>query len=191
MPTIAGNEIIGSGYRDLLESGFKVGENSRMPKKSPVKFWQKIKTTFLKHDYFPLLKLKMWCFVQECAAELPLLSSAKIIFQKFSFFWHILSPIWLCTILCAPTVLTLIRAAINWMAAICIKCLLYGSRYSHQPPRIGRGIARTCDVADWPNFRLLKQKKCEKLKKIPFQNYFKNCFHFVCVFLLFKYSIHF
>ena len=37
------NGNIGNGYRD------------------PAKFLQKIKTTFLEHDYFPLLKLKM-CF---------------------------------------------------------------------------------------------------------------------------------
>jgi hypothetical protein len=48
---------IGNGYRDLLESGFKIGENSPMPKKLPAKCLQKIKTTFLEH--FPLLKLKM------------------------------------------------------------------------------------------------------------------------------------
>jgi hypothetical protein len=34
------------------------------------KFLQKIKTIFLEHDYFPLLKLKMWFFVQDGAAEL-------------------------------------------------------------------------------------------------------------------------
>jgi hypothetical protein len=50
------NGNIGNGYRDLLESGFKVGENSPMPKKSPSKFLQKIKTTFLEHDYFPLFR---------------------------------------------------------------------------------------------------------------------------------------
>jgi hypothetical protein len=30
----------------------------------------------------------MWFFVQECAAELPILSPVKIIFQKFSFFYR-------------------------------------------------------------------------------------------------------
>jgi hypothetical protein len=54
------NGNIGNGYRDLLESGFKVGENSPMSTKNrPAKFLQKIKTTFLEHDHFPLLKLKM------------------------------------------------------------------------------------------------------------------------------------
>jgi hypothetical protein len=43
----------------------------------------------------------MWFFVQECAAELPFLSSVKIIFQKFRFFSQILSPIRLGAILCA------------------------------------------------------------------------------------------
>jgi hypothetical protein len=77
-----------------------------MPKKNrPAKFLQKIKTTFLEHDYFPLLKLKMWFFVQECAAELPFLSPVKIIFQKFSFFLQILPPIWLGAILCAHAIL--------------------------------------------------------------------------------------
>jgi hypothetical protein len=40
--TPPGNGNIGSGYRDLLESGLKVGENN-----------------FLEYDYFPLLKQKM------------------------------------------------------------------------------------------------------------------------------------
>jgi hypothetical protein len=54
------NGSIYNGYKDLLEAGFKVGENSPMPKKNrPAKFLQKIKTTFLEHEYFPLLKLKM------------------------------------------------------------------------------------------------------------------------------------
>ena len=47
----------------------------------------------------------MGFFVQECAAELPFLSPVKIIFQKFSFFLQILSPIWLCAILCAHAIL--------------------------------------------------------------------------------------
>ena len=59
------NGNIGNGYRDLLESGFKVGENSPMSTKNrPAKFLQKIKTTFLEPDYFPLLELKMRFFVQ-------------------------------------------------------------------------------------------------------------------------------
>jgi hypothetical protein len=49
----------------------------RCQKKSLATFLQKIKITFLEHAYFPLLKLKMWFFVQECAAELPFLSSEK------------------------------------------------------------------------------------------------------------------
>ncbi len=58
------NGNIGNGYRDLLESSFKVGENSPMPKKSPGEIFTKNKTTFLEHDYFPLLELKMRFFVQ-------------------------------------------------------------------------------------------------------------------------------
>ena len=76
-----------------------------MAKKSPARFLQKIKTTFLEHAYFPLLKLKMWFFVQEFAAELPFLSSVKIIFKKFWFFSKILSPIRLGAILCAHAIL--------------------------------------------------------------------------------------
>ena len=54
------NGNIGNGYRVLLESGFKVGRNFADAKKNrPAKFLQKIKTTFLEHDHFPLLKLKM------------------------------------------------------------------------------------------------------------------------------------
>ena len=77
----------------------------RCQKKSLARFLQKIKTTFLEHAYFPLLKLKMWFFVQEFAAELPFLSSVKIIFQKFRFFSQILSPIRLGAILCAHAIL--------------------------------------------------------------------------------------
>ena len=92
----------------------------RCQKKSLARFLQKIKTTFLEHAYFPLLKLKMWFFVQEFAAELPFLSSVKIIFQKFRFFSQILSPIRLgailCAhaILCAPTVLTLVLYTLRY-----------------------------------------------------------------------------
>ncbi len=83
------NGNIGNGYRVLLESGFKVGKNSPMPKKiAPSKFLQKKTTTFLEHDHFPLLKLKMWFFVQECAAELPFLTPVKIIFQNLVFFYR-------------------------------------------------------------------------------------------------------
>jgi hypothetical protein len=71
----------------------------------PARFLQKIKTTFSEHAYFPLLKLKMWFFVQGFAAELPFLSSVKIIFQKFRFFPQILSPIRLGAILCAHAIL--------------------------------------------------------------------------------------
>jgi hypothetical protein len=56
------NGNIGNGYRDLLESSFKVGENLPMPKNRPAKFLQK--TTFLEHDYFPLLELKLRFFVR-------------------------------------------------------------------------------------------------------------------------------
>ena len=41
----------------------------RRRKKSPAKFWQKIKTTFLGHEFFLLLKLKLQYFVQESAAK--------------------------------------------------------------------------------------------------------------------------
>ncbi len=99
------NGNIGNGHKDLLESGFKIGENSPMPKNHWQDFSKKIKTTFFEHAYFPLLKLKMWFFVQECAAELPFLSSGKIIFQKFRFFSQILSPIRLGAILCALAIL--------------------------------------------------------------------------------------
>ncbi len=47
----------------------------------------------------------MWFFVQECAAELPFLSSVKMIFQKFRLFSQILSPIRLGAILCAHAIL--------------------------------------------------------------------------------------
>ena len=93
--------VIETFYNPVLKSA----KIRRCQKKSPAKCLQKIKTTFLEHDYFPLLKLKMWFFVQECAAELPFLSSVKIIFQKFRFFSQILLPIRLGAILCAHAIL--------------------------------------------------------------------------------------
>jgi hypothetical protein len=71
----------------------------------------------LEHDRFPLLKLKMLFFVQECSAELPFLPPVKVFFQKFSFFLQILSPIWLCAILCAHAILcapTVLAFAATW-----------------------------------------------------------------------------
>jgi hypothetical protein len=44
--TPPGNGNVGLGPRELSEFGFKGGENSPPSKKSPAKFWQKIKTTF-------------------------------------------------------------------------------------------------------------------------------------------------
>ncbi len=67
--TSHGNGNIGLGSRDLSEFGFKVGENLLPPKKSPAKFRQKIKTTFLGHESFLLFKLKLRYFVQESAAK--------------------------------------------------------------------------------------------------------------------------
>ncbi len=67
--TPAGNENVAMGPRDLCECGFKVDKIRRRRKKSPAKFRQKIKTTFLGHEYFLLLKIKMRYFVQESAAK--------------------------------------------------------------------------------------------------------------------------
>jgi hypothetical protein len=55
--TPPGNGNVGLGPRDLSEFGFKVGENSPQ-----AKFWQKIKTTFLGHEFFLLFKLKIAIF---------------------------------------------------------------------------------------------------------------------------------
>jgi hypothetical protein len=55
--TPPGNGNVGLGPRDLSEFVFKVDENSPPPKKSPAKFRQKIKTTFLGHETFLLFKL--------------------------------------------------------------------------------------------------------------------------------------
>jgi hypothetical protein len=56
----------------------------------------------------------------------------------------------------------------------------------------------TCDAANWPNFRLLNFKKVGKqllnfkkggkLDKRLFSKSFKNCLHFVNVFLHLKYN---
>ncbi len=67
--TPPGNGNVEMGPRDLSELGFKVGENSPPPKKSLAKFRQKIKTTFLGHEFFLLFKLKLQYFVQESAAK--------------------------------------------------------------------------------------------------------------------------
>jgi hypothetical protein len=53
--TPPGNGNVGLGPRDLSEFGFKVGEIRRRRKKSSAKFWQKIKTTFLGHDFLYFL----------------------------------------------------------------------------------------------------------------------------------------
>ncbi len=50
--------------------------------------------------------------------------------------------------------------------------------------------AETCDVADWPNFRLFNKKMWETWKTTFFQNYFKKCLYFGYVYI-FEHSIHF
>ncbi len=67
--TPPGNGNVGLGPRELSEFGFKVGENSPPPKKSPAKLRQKIKTTFWGHEFFLLFKLKLHNFIQESAAK--------------------------------------------------------------------------------------------------------------------------
>ncbi len=47
----------------------KLAKIRRRQKKSPAKFQQKIKTTFLGHEFFLLFKLKLQYFVQESAAK--------------------------------------------------------------------------------------------------------------------------
>ncbi len=56
--TPPGNGTVGRGYRDLLETGFKVGEIRRQRKFPASDILTKNKNNFLGHDYFPLLKLK-------------------------------------------------------------------------------------------------------------------------------------
>jgi hypothetical protein len=67
--TPLGNGNVAMGPRGLRESGFTVDENSPPPKKISREISEKIKTTFLGHEYFLLLKLKMRYFVQESAAK--------------------------------------------------------------------------------------------------------------------------
>jgi hypothetical protein len=50
--TPPGNGNVGLGPRDLSEFGFKVGENSPPPKKIAGEISAKIKTTFLRHEFF-------------------------------------------------------------------------------------------------------------------------------------------
>ncbi len=56
--TSPGNENVCLGPRDLSEFGFKFTKICRHRKKSTAKFWQK-KSTFLGHESFLLLKLKL------------------------------------------------------------------------------------------------------------------------------------
>jgi hypothetical protein len=79
--TPPGNGNVGLGPRDLSEFGFKVGENSPPPKKIAGEIWQKIKTTFLGHEFFLLFKLKLQYFVLESAAKFTI-----FIFCKKKFF---------------------------------------------------------------------------------------------------------
>jgi hypothetical protein len=67
--TPPGNGNVGLGPRDLSEFGFKVGEKSPPPIKITAKFRQKIKTTFLGHEFFLLFKVKVQYFVKESAAK--------------------------------------------------------------------------------------------------------------------------
>ncbi len=53
-------------FQNLVLKSMKI---CRRRKKSPAKFWQQIKTTFLGHEYFLLFKLKLQYFVQESAAK--------------------------------------------------------------------------------------------------------------------------
>ncbi len=55
--------------RDLSEFSFEVGENSPPPKKIAGEISEKIKTTFLGHEFFLLFKLKLQSFFQESAAK--------------------------------------------------------------------------------------------------------------------------
>jgi len=52
------NGNIGNGYRDLLESGFKIGENSPMPKKIAGKIFTKNKNNFFRTCLFSTFKAK-------------------------------------------------------------------------------------------------------------------------------------
>jgi hypothetical protein len=77
-----GNGNVGLGPRDLSKSFLKSAKIRRRRKKSPAKFRQKIKTTFLGHEFFLLFKLKLQYFVQESAAKF-----VKKSFSKFFFFF--------------------------------------------------------------------------------------------------------
>jgi hypothetical protein len=69
------------GFLDFQNSVLKSAKIRRRRKKSPSKFWQKIKTTFLGHEFFLLFKLKLQYFVQESAAKFTI-----FIFSKKKFF---------------------------------------------------------------------------------------------------------
>jgi hypothetical protein len=52
------NGNIGNGHKDLLESGFKIGENSPMPKKIAGKIFTKNKNNFFGTCLFSTFKAK-------------------------------------------------------------------------------------------------------------------------------------
>jgi hypothetical protein len=67
--TPPGNGNVGLGLETFQSSVLKSVKIRRRRKKLPVKFRQKIKTTFLGHEFFLLFKLKLQYFVQESAAK--------------------------------------------------------------------------------------------------------------------------
>ncbi len=52
------NGNVGNGYRELLEAGFKVGEYSPMPKKSPSEIFTKNKNNFFRTWLFSTFEAK-------------------------------------------------------------------------------------------------------------------------------------
>ena len=135
-------------------SVLKSAKIRRRRKKSPVKFRQKIKTTFLGHEFFLLFKLKLQYFVQESAAKFTIffIFCKKKSFSKIQFFLLILSPIWPCAILCAGAILcapTVFFQADFWIFFLYV---LY-STLLHLPPLrfhcVGECWDRTQDCCDF------------------------------------------
>ena len=82
------NGNIGNGYRDLLESGFKVGENSPMPKKIAGEMFTKNRNNFFGTCLFSTFKAKNVIFCSRMCCWITHFISCKKIFQKFSFFYR-------------------------------------------------------------------------------------------------------
>jgi hypothetical protein len=76
------NGHIGNGHKDLVESGFKIGENSPMPKKIAGKIFTKNKNTFFVTCLFSTFKAKNVVFCSRICCCITLFIFCKNNFSK-------------------------------------------------------------------------------------------------------------